>query len=167
MSHFIFGTFVLYDNSEQAIQDVKQEFLDRELILHINQEVEFSSDINKMLLEYDSDFSTKFCITSFNQKFNSQDTLFPFDKYTDEELFPNDEDRTKFDELCAHNLKILKDAIVKAIELMKLTNVRIFVVDGYDTEFTIVKCNLDSMFEDILSQVKNSFILTSTIYEIQ
>jgi hypothetical protein len=166
MSYFIFGTFVLDEFSERAIQDVKQAFLDKELILHINKELEFSSDINKMLLEHDSDFSTKFCITSFNQKFNSQDILFPFDKYTREELFPNGEDRTRFEELCAVNLKILKDAIAKAIEIIQLTSVRIFVAEGYDTEFKIVKCNLEAMFEEILSQVKNSFFLTSTIYEI-
>ncbi len=50
----------------------------------------------------------------------------------------------------------------------KITSLRVFVVEGYDTDFQVIKCfGIQQMIEHIYEQIKRSFILDSVIYEIE
>ncbi len=63
-----------------------------------------------------------------NQKYNSSDLLFPYDKYTDNELF-KDNSREFFYNCCENNLKILFDCLYKLMEVSKLSHLEVFVVE--------------------------------------
>jgi len=167
MSHFMFGEFDSDCFSEQMQESAKREFQNKGLDIVFNQDVNFCDDIGIMLVENGGGICNRFCITSVKQKCNSDGAIFPDDKYSTIELFPNGDDRTAFNEICETHIRILKDAFSRTIEIMQINRIRIFVVDGYDTHFATLCCSLDHMFEDILSQVKTSFSLESTIYEIE
>lgn len=167
MSHFMFGQFDSDDFLEQTQDRAKKELQNMNLNVFFNQELDFCNDIKKMISENGAGICFRFCITSIEQEFNSDDAIFPYEKYSDSELFPNGDDRTAFNEICESNIRVLKQALEKIIEIMQMKNIRLFVVDGYDNSFTTLCCSLDNMFDDILKQVKTSFSLKSTIYEIE
>ncbi len=63
---------------------------------------------------------------------------------------------------------ILKKNIILMKNNFKITSLRVFVVEGYDTDFQVVKYfSIQQMIDHIYEQVKRSFILDSVIYEIE
>ncbi len=167
MSHILFGDFKSDYINKDLIEKLRKEVLKKGVLFHFKDEINFYNDVNRMIQENVNINNNTFCITSVNQKYNSDDLLFPYDKYTDEELFPNtEEDRTQFEKLCCQNIMILKNGISKMRELLQTQNLRVFIVEGYDDNFSIIKCSEDEMFQDILKQVINSFNLKPKIYEI-
>lgn len=167
MSHIVFGDFKLDLMNEHSFEKLRKEAYSKGVLFHFNDEINFYKDIRKMLLEnVDIDNNCIFCITSSNQEYNSDDLLFPDDKYTEEELFPDGDDRKHFEDLCFQNIIILKNAILSLSEVLNVSNLRVFVVGGYDDNFITMKCNEAEMAQDIFEQVINSFNLKSKIYKI-
>ena len=168
MSHFMFGDFFSENFGNKCAEIIKKEYIDSGLIIYFNQELQFYNEIDNMLAEHMSDNNIKFCITSEFQKYNSEDVLFPFGKYDQSELFPNGDDRSRYNELCNINLKVAKNAIEKMMKVFKLNRLRIFITSsGYDDNFRRIQCDVDEMFSDILAQVQYGFDLISTIYDIK
>lgn len=167
MSHIVFGDFKLDIMNEHSFEKIKKEAYSKGVLFHFNDEISFYKDISRMIQENaEINNNCTFCITSSNQEFNSDDLLFPYDKYTDNELFPYGDDRKHFEKLCFQNIMILKYAISSLREVLNVSNLRVFVVEGYDDNFTTLKCTDTEMIKDVFEQVINSFNLYSKIYKI-
>lgn len=164
MSYFLFGSFNSLEE-EQVIQSIKEYGKAEGVFFWFNEEIDFYEDIFRMCNEQESQKDIVFAITSSNQPRNSSDLLFPYDKFTNEELF-SDISRKYFKECCENNLKILFDCLKKLLELFQPNKIDIFVVEGYDDNFQRRECSIDDMFQDIENQVINSFSIDSCIYEL-
>ena len=79
-------------------------------MLEMNDDEKFYDETKRMLDENAfGDNESRFFITTKNQPSNSHDLLNPWDKYTQEELFPNGEDdREAFNLCCAKTLNPLR-----------------------------------------------------------
>lgn len=164
MSYFLFGSFNVNQN-KMFIQNIKLYGEKNGVYFWFDDEVIFYQDITKMCFEQNSLGNVKFALTSFNQKYNSSDLLFPYDKYTVNDLF-KDNSREFFYNYCENNLDILFDCLHKLMEVSTLSHLEIFVVEGYDDTFQRKTCSLDKMKEDLLIQIENSFFINSCIYQI-
>lgn len=167
MSHIIFGDFTIDSINQHMEIELKNALLLEGILVYLNEEVDFNIDVVKMLKENSINLNNEvFCITSVEQKYNSEDLLFPYDNYAEDELFPNGEDRVMFEKICLDNLQPLNKGIKKLRDILQPKNLRIFVTMGYDNNFRIIKCSQESMIEDIGKQVITSFNLESKIYEL-
>lgn len=135
----------------------------KDIYIWFNEEIDFYKDIQRMLLEQKSKGNILFAITSVKQPFNSSDVLFPFDKFTNENLF-EDSTREYYKECCRNNLDIVFDCLEKMFFLFRIEQCEIFVVEGYDDFFLKKKFNLLEMKKDILTQIENNVSITSCIY---
>jgi len=167
VSHFIFGTFDPSAFSEQTASLIKQKLDQSNINVFFNQELNFYNDLERMLKNSGGKGHNNFCITSTCQEFNSDDVIFPYDQYDEDELFPNGDDRSHFNNICGEHIKRLKIVVEQMITMLNPTNIRVFIVDGFDDCFTKSSINVDGMIADILEQVKTTFSLNSKIYEIQ
>lgn len=134
----------------------------KDVYFWFDEEITFYNDIIKMCFEQNSFGEVKFAITSVNQKYNSSDLLFPYDKFSHEQL----KDKEYFSKCCRNNLKITIDCLRKLIEIPTLSNLEIFVVEGYDINFKRKRCTLNQMKEDLLFQIELERYIDSCIYEI-
>lgn len=167
MSHIIFGDFHKDSVNHHIKSALKNALLIDGILVYLNEEVDFNTDVTRMLKENSIDLNNGvFCITSITQKYNSEDLLFPYDNYAEDELFPNGEDRTTFELICLDNLQPLNKGIKKLRDTLQPENLRIFVTMGYDDNFNNLKCSQAAMIEDIGKQVIRSFDLESKIYEL-
>ncbi len=166
MSHILFGDFYLNEIESSIMKDLQSRWLQKGILIMFDHELLFNKELCAMLDEHGITGKKRFCITTIIQKYNSDDLLFPYDKYSSVELFPNGDDRTYFEKVCLDNLLVLQEVILDIKEMFKFKELRIFVTEGYDTEFVIKKCSVQEMINDINSQVVRSFILESVIYEI-
>jgi len=167
MSHIIFGDCTLSDCGREKIKELKRYSWGFDVYYWFEEEITFYPDVLVMLKENDRKGNLiKFCITSKNQKYNSEDLLLPYDKYTKEELFPDENDRVIFEELCGNNLDILFDTLSYFLKELKPKRLRIFVTEGYDCEFEVVRCDLKSMLKRIREQSIAYSMIDSTIYEL-
>lgn len=167
MSSFLFGEFDSLGFTAEDVEALNTTLSEDGILLHLNEQIDFCKDIISMFEEQKCTKQNRFCITSVRQKYNSSDILFPFDKYTNDELFPKTDERTEYNKLCLENLMILKRSIILMKNTLKITSLRVFVVEGYDTDFQVVKdFTIQQMIDHIYEQVKKSFILDSVIYEI-
>lgn len=164
MSYFIFGSFDLCEN-KNSLQDVKSYGEKKGVYFWYDEEITFYKDITQMCVEQNSYGNVKFALTSFNQKYNSSDLLFPYDKYTNEELF-KDKSRKYFCQCCKNNLKIVFDCLAKLMEIAIPSRLEIFVVEGYDNVFKRKDCTLREMEEDLLYQIETESFIDSCIYQI-
>lgn len=164
MSYFMFGSFDLSQNKSR-IQDVKLYGKTKDVYFWFDEEITFYSDIAKMCFEQSSFGNVRFALTSFNQKYNSSDLLFPYDKYTNEELFEGNS-REYFYQCCRNNLNIVYDCLKRLMEISNPSCLEIFVVEGYDDVFQKRRCTLDEMKEDLLSQIESTSFIDSCIYQI-
>ena len=164
MSYFIFGSFDLYEN-KNSLQDVKSYGEKKDVYFWYDEEITFYKDIVKMCIEQNSYGNVKFALTSFNRKYNSSDLLFPYDKYTNEELF-KDKSRKYFCQCCENNLRIVFDCLGKLVEISAPFHLEIFVVEGYDDIFERKNCTLKEMEEDLLYQIETESFIDSCIYQI-
>lgn len=163
MSHFLIGEFV----TNRIIESEQRTYGNKDIYYYFNQKTDLCKDVcdtvkeNVKLPEHDW-----FLITSKLQGKNSDDVLFPYDKYSNEELFPSDGDREFFEEKCISNLRLLFESLSQFIEDMNPVDLRIIIVQGYDTVFKEEKCTLETMFEDLQNQAINTYFLDSKIYNI-
>ena len=166
MSHIVFGDFTYNPANKNKESELKNTLLLEGILVYLNQEINFNTDVVKMLKENSINcINEVFCITSVEQKYNSEDLLFPYGIYAEGELFPNGEDRVAFEKICFENLQIINKGIKKLRDILQPKNLRIFVTTGYDN-FSNIKCSQEFMIEDIGKQVISSFSLESKIYEL-
>lgn len=164
MSYFLFGSFDSL-KEKQVIQNIKDYGKKKGVFFWFNEEINFYEDIFRMCNEQHSKKDILFTITSSNQPYNSSDLLFPYDKFTNEELF-SDISGTYYKECCKNNIKILFDCLEKLLKLFQPNKIDIFVVEGYDTDFKRKKCTLTEMKMDILVQIETESFIKSCIYEL-
>lgn len=167
MSHFIFGTFDSSVFSEQKALLVKEKLEQSNIKVLFNQELSFCNDLERMLENNGGSEYYTFCFTSTGQEFNSDDVIFPYDLYDEDELFPNGDDRSHFNNICGEHINRLKFVVEQLITMLNTKNIRVFTVDGFDDSFTKLNISIDGMIDDILEQVKITFSLNSKIYELQ
>lgn len=90
MSHIIFGDFHKSIMSEETINKIKKELYFDNILIYFDKEINFNKEVVQMLAENFNIYNNrKFCITSISQKYNSEDLLFPYDIYSQEDLFPD------------------------------------------------------------------------------
>ncbi len=166
MSHMLFGDFNYKVDNEQK-NSLKRYLESMNILLFFDEEVGEFEEVSQMLNENEKGYKGRFCITSVLQKYNSDDILFPYDKYSNVDLFPNGDDRRHFEELCYNNLMILQNVIETMEQKLDIDTLRIFVVEGYDTNFVVKDCNIYQMINSLYLQVKESFFLESYIYQIK
>ena len=164
MSHFLFVGF----RTKQIIGSIKKTYTNKDIFYLFNQKIYFCNDVMKMIQENEKSCSENWClITSILQKTNSQDVLLPYDKYSQQELFPNSADRMVFENKCFGNLNAFHANFLEFMEDIKPFSLRVFVVEGYDNDFIEKNCTLDTMIQDLKSQAIKTFFFESTIYNIQ
>lgn len=163
MSHFLYGEF----KSQNKVRDEIKSFNNDEIFFCFNKSIDFFDDIFKMVKDHSIlyPYVNVFCITSIRQQCNSEDILFPDDKYDIRKVI-NEYGRKEFENLCSENLKLLQEELELFIEEYHPKNLRIYVSDAYDIDFVVTKCTLEEMINDILYQVIDDFFLDSKIYEI-
>ena len=164
MSYFIFGSFNFGENKSR-LQDVKNYCKRKDVYFWIDEEIKFYNDVGLMCFEQSSFGNVKFALTSFNQKYNSSDLLFPYDKYTEEDLF-QDKSGKYFRECCERNLNIVFDCLEQLTKISSLFCLEIFVVEGYDDVFQRKRCTWNEMKKDLLYQIQTASFIDSCIYQI-
>lgn len=164
MSYFVFGSFDS-PNNESLFDKIKKYGQNKGVYFWFNSEITFYPEIFKMCKEQASQKQVTFALTSSKQPSNSSDLLFPYDKFTNQELFSNGS-RLFFNRCCESNIRPLFDCLKKLLALFKLKNLEIFTVEGYDTGFIKKKCTLEEMELDLLTQIKTTSIIESCIYSI-
>lgn len=141
MSYFMFGSFDSTKGSEK-IQALKSYGIERDIYFWFDGEITFYEDMQRMCQEQKSRGAVKFAITSFGQRYNSSDLLFPYDKYSEKLIGRSRED---FHECCRENLKLVFDCCEQLIAILEPMQLEIFVVEGYDDAFQRKKCSLGEM----------------------
>ncbi len=163
MSYFLFGSFHATQD-KHCLEDVKSYGKQNDVYVWFDDEITFYREIATMCAEQHSCGTVRFALTSFRQKYNSSDLLFPYDKYTNDEFF-QDQSRVSFCRCCRSNLDIVWDCLRKLMELAAPSCLEIFVVEGYDDVFQRKPCTFDEMKEDLLAQIETGFV-DSSIYQI-
>lgn len=163
MSYFMFGSFDCSQN-KNWMQDIKAYGERKAVYFWFDEEIAFYGDLDRMCCEQNSFGNVRFTCTSFHQKYNSSDLLFPYDKYTSEEL---SRDKKYFRQCCEDNLNIVYECLKKLMEVSELSSLEIFVTEGYDDIFGRKRCTLNEMKEDLLSQMEAASYIDSCIYQIQ
>lgn len=171
MSCFIFGDFFSERADDLSRGKIWDDLVKGGVYIFFDEQMnDVYNEILQMLKEHPSNHSNvSFCLTSINQKYNSEDLLYPFDKYTEEELFPDgaEGNREIYMQLCLENLNPLKDAITKILDVFEPKSFRFFTTVGYDTEFDVCYCTKDEMTDDIYRQVTEEIELDSKIYVLK
>jgi len=162
MSYFLFGKFDLIKNSEM-IQKVKSYGNKKGVYFLFDEEITIYEEIHRMCKEQGVQGNTTFALTSLNQPYNSSDLLFPFDKYSHNELFP-DNSKENFITCCRRNIERLFDCLKALSEICCLVQLNILVVEGYDDNFATKTCILKEMEDDLLLQIENNGYIDSCIY---
>ena len=164
MSHFVFGEF----QTKQKIE-CSQEWIG-DVLFSYDQGIDFFDGIFKMIRAHGKIPESErivFCITSENQLKNSDDVLFPYDKFPDQMLVHEGTGRMDFVQRCQENLNILRNGLRDFIEKYRPARLRVFVSDGYDPEFECANTTLEGMLEDLEVQVIEDLFLEARVYEIE
>ncbi len=169
MSHILFGTCRIDSENTGKIDIVKRDMSKFGIKLWFDDEIDFYDDIQTMIIEQNnnSEYNYIFCITTNNQPTNSDDLLFPYDKYSYKELFPKGNDRNKFNDYCKKNMNKLHKFFLYFTKIVYPQNIKVFLTEGYDDQFDFLFCSIDEMISHILKQVEESHFLNSTIYHIK
>lgn len=166
MSHFVFGCFNSDVVTSEVIDELKTRAQNRDVFIWFDGQLEFYSDISRMIKEQGGKGKFLFALTSRNQPSNSDDLLFPYDKYTNEQLFA-DKTRAYFSQCCKENLEILFWCLKEMIQKLQPKLFELFITEGYDCDFIKKRIFLDEMEFDIQQQVLTSFSIESCIYQIE
>lgn len=134
MSHFVVGCFNSDVVTSEVIDELKTGAQNRDVFIWFDSQLEFYSDISKMIKEQGGKGKFLFALTSRNQPSNSDDLLFPYDKYTNEQLFA-DETREYFSRCCKKNLEILFWCLKEMIQKLQPKLFELFITEGYDCNF--------------------------------
>lgn len=105
-----------------------------------------------------------FMLSSELQPHNSDDLLFPYSKYENDELFisPNNfEDKSK------ENLHTTFCAIEKILRKFKTHKILLAITESYDNNFIYNECSMKDAETDILRQVLDGYYIESAFYSIQ
>lgn len=170
MSHILFGDFFSEKTDSLSKEKIRAKLAEDDVYIFFDEQMNFYNDVFQMLAENKSNNSnTSFCLTSINQKYNSDDLLYPFDKYGEDELFPDgtEGDREWYEQLCLQNLTQLQNSVTKILEFLEVKFFRIFITDGYDTELDVCCCTIEEMIKDIYRQVTEDIGLNSKIYLLE
>lgn len=165
MSHIVFGCFNTDKFKMDCICELKKNTILKQVYFWFDSEIDFYPDILLMRNEQKAKGKCAFSMTSKNQQYNSDDLLFPYDKFTNEQLFA-DETRKEFNKYCRQNLKDTFDCLQEFIYVFNPKDFEIFITDVYDNKFNRKKMNLDEIERDSFSQVISSFSLESSIYSV-
>ena len=108
-----------------------------------------------------------FFISSYEQPLNSDDVLEVWDRYSNEELFPNgSNDRAVFNECCAESLMRLAAVLGHLIEMLRPTSLRVFLPED-DHNVPVKRMTVDEMIDDVLQQLTGALgFIDSAIYDI-
>ena len=166
MSHFIFGWFNSAVLGSEITDELKKIAQKKDVFIWFDNGIDFYSDISKMIKEQGGKGKVLFALTSRNQPNNSDDLLFPYDKYTNEQLFA-DKTREYFSQCCKENLKILFWYLKEMIQRLQPKLFDVFITEGYDCDFIKKSITLDEMEFDIQQQVLTSFSIESCVYQIK
>lgn len=166
MSHIVFGCFNADIAAVGMADELKKVAREKDVLVWFDSEVNFYSDISKMVKEQGGKGKVLFALTSRRQPSNSDDLLFPYDKYTNEQLFA-DKTREYFSQCCKDNLEILFWCLKEMIQRLRPKLFEVFVTEGYDCDFTKKNMILGEMESDIQQQVLTSFSIESSIYQIK
>ncbi|WP_138305825.1 MULTISPECIES: hypothetical protein [unclassified Clostridium] len=166
MSHFIFGCFKSDVVVPQIADELKKMAQKKEVFIWFDNEIDFYSEISKMAKEQGGKGKVLFALTSRNQPCNSDELLFPYDKYTNEQLFA-DKTREYFSQCCQENLEILYWCLKEMVQRLRPKLFEVFITEGYDCDFTRKNITLDEMMLDIQQQVLTSFSIESCVYQIE
>jgi hypothetical protein len=170
MSMFLFGDGYVSESNCINIPLIKAYAKKSDVLYWFNDEISAkvgSSDINSMLRDNCRDnLSTTFFVTTKLQCYNSEDLLSPFEKYSHNQLFPSDNEREAFEQLCRENLEIFIKTFKYFIDKLQPVRLRVFTTSGYECNFLTKHCSIDEMFETISTQISNSAEIDSTVYEI-
>ena len=164
MSHFIFGEFETRYRVKWPTEWIGG------LLFSYDQGINFFDGIFKMIHTHGNLPERErivFCITSENQMKNSDDVLFPYDKFPEQMLVHKGEGRMDFIHLCRGNLNLLRNGLRDFIEKYRPVSLRIFVSDGYDPEFERVETTLEGMLDDLEAQVIEDFFLEARVYDLE
>ena len=164
MSHIVFGIFSVSEFNQ--IDLLKQQLNSIGIILHIN-DFDFYKDIDVMLNENNAIDAIRFCLTTQTQPCNSEDLLIPSFDSNDDNLCCKTDNRTEFNQMCLNNLNVLKHALNFIINNSYVSNVKVFITEGYDDDFDLKECTIDDMIKDIYLQVINHLSVDSTIYTVK
>lgn len=104
-----------------------------------------------------------FMLSSELQPNNSDDLIFPYSKYENDELFIS---RSNFEEKSKENLHRTFCAIEKILLKFKTNKIVLVITEIYDDKFIINECSMKEAQNDILKQVLDGFYINSTIYNI-
>ncbi len=162
MSYFLFGKFELIKDSN-FIDTVKSYGEKRGVYFLFDDEITIYDEIFRMCDEQAIQGNTTFAVTSLNQPSNSSDLLFPFDKYTHDELFPDNTNEV-FETYCRRNIECLFECLKALGEIGCFTPLTILVVEGCDDNFEKRTCTFEEMEDDILLQIGNNGYIDSCIY---
>lgn len=162
MSYFLFGVFNTTDD-KKLLQQVKLQAKERNVYIWFDEDITFYDEIQRMLREQAVEGNVSFAVTSKNQPHNSSDLLFPFDKFSNEELFA-DKSREFYKKCCQNNLAILFNCLDELVHLLNIEQMKIFVVEGYDDNFQKKICNMEELKEDLLYQIENFAYINSCMY---
>lgn len=166
MSHFLFGDFSTCMHDKLLTKKLREQLHASGVLLYLDDEIDFCQDIRIMLRENACQNQRCFILATELQRYNSDDLLFPYEKYSEEYLFPAGNDRSTFNRACLENLKTLEWSLSTIIDVYQASFFRVFVVDGYDDEFEIRTCDISQMMDDIANQVERSLSLNSVIYRV-
>lgn len=169
MSSYLFGDFFSEKADAFWRKKARDELVKDGVNIFFDDEMNFVNDeLLQMLKEHSSDHSNiSFCLASVEERINCEDLLFPFDVYTQEELFPDGTEgsRERFNQLSLENLNTLKNAVAKMFEVFEPQSFRLFVDEGFDTGgWKVYRCTREEMIQDIYRQVTDEGILDEKIY---
>lgn len=167
MSHILFGDFFSNKFTPEQIKSVKLYSEKKGIYYWFNKEINFYNDIHTMFEENKKPKNDiKFCITSCLQPTNSEDLLFPYNKYDENQLFPKRDSRSAFEDLCKLNLSSFYDTFRFFEKTLSPKGLRVIITEGYDCDFRVEKCTSKIMLQDIERQIITSHMLDSVIYEL-
>lgn len=166
MSHFIFGCFNSDVVASEITDELKKMAQKKDVFIWFDNEIDFYSEISRMIKEQGGKGDVLFALTSRKQPSNSDDLLFPYDKYTNEQLFA-DKKREYFSKCCKENLSILYWCFKEMVQRLQPKVFEVFITEGYDCDFTKKSITLDEMEFDIQQQVLTSFSIESCVYQIK
>lgn len=167
MSHIVFGYFDCHlDILTQSIQgELKKIGKNKNILIHFHNELHFYSAILKIIEEQNIQSNNVFALTSLNQPTNSDDLLFPYDKYTNDELFL-DRTRNKFCKYCNENLDILFSYLREIIYILNIKSFNLIITNGYSDNFIKKNVNLEEIQMDVYNQILTGFSIESCMYII-
>ncbi|MDO4721068.1 MAG: hypothetical protein Q4A78_10440 [Peptostreptococcaceae bacterium] len=163
MSYYLFGSFSSKHRSDEQIRLLRETLKSRGVFVHLDEDLDwakparedlFWGDVKEVLKEHPCSHPYHFTFSSADQPCNGHDMLFPWDRYSFEELYPNGtDDRSTFMECAAQILDRTKWALQQLILYFQVREMRVFIDGGFDNTFEVVSCTLEEMFEELKRQM--------------